>query len=136
MTTANINDHKITYYSDIDDTPIGRYNAFGMNLLYDASVGSSMEAIMERFHGLDAHLAEGNVRNAQIERNNLQITFYSMLKGENFAARALVCLLYSIDDELITDLSEGGMETTLQKLVDMEIPISKLRDIVFGQKKN
>ena len=37
--------HKIVYYSDIDDTPIGRYNTFQQNLLYDASVGNTIESI-------------------------------------------------------------------------------------------
>lgn len=135
MNTTTINDHKIVYYSDIDDTPIGRYNAFSANILYDCSVGNTMEAINERFESMDAHLEAGNNREARIERNNLQITFFSIMSQVNFAARALICLIYSIDGEKVTDLSEGGIATTLEKLNEIEISIGEIRAIVFGQKK-
>jgi len=136
MKTTTINSHRLTYYSDIDDMPIGRYNTFQQNLLYDASVGNTIEAVNERFESLDANLAAGNIKEARVERNNLQVTFFSIQSQVNFASRALVCLLTKIDDEPITDLSEGGIETTLAKIDEMGISIGEIRDIVFSQKKN
>ncbi len=136
MKTATINKHKITYYSGIEDTPIGRYNIFQQNLLYDASVGNSIESIMERFEGLDANLSAGKLKEARIERNNLQITFFSILNQVNFAARAMVCLITEIDGKPMNDLSEGGIETVLEKLKEIKVSIGDIQDLVFGQKKN
>ena len=136
MKTTIINDHKITFFSDIDDMPIGRYNIFQQNLLYDASLGNTIEAINERFESLDANLAVGKIKEARIERNNLQVTFFSILSQVNFASRALVCLIFSIDDEKVEDLSEGGITNILEKFEKINITIGEIRTIVFGQKKN
>ena len=113
---SNGKNHKIVYYSDIDDTPIGRYNTFQQNLLYDASVGNTIEAISERFAGLDANLQANKVKEAMVERNNLQVTFFSILTKVNFASRAMACVIYSIDGERVLDLSEGGINTVLKSL--------------------
>ena len=133
---SNGKNHKIVYYSDIDDTPIGRYNSFQQNLLYDASVGNTIEAISERFAGLDANLQANKVKEAMVERNNLQVTFFSILTKVNFASRAMACIIHSIDGERVLDLSEGGINTVLKKLEEIEVPIGTIRDLVFGQKKN
>jgi len=136
METLEVKKHKIRYYSDIDDTPIGRYNTFQQNLLYDASVGNTIEAISERFAGFDANLQANKIKEAMVERSNLQVTFFSILTKVNFASRAMVCLIHSIDGKEVTDLSEGGISEVLKKLEKMEVSIGTIRDLVFGQKKN
>ena len=105
-------------------------------MLYDASVGNTIEAISERFAGMDANLRANKIKEAMVERNNLQVTFFSILTKVNFASRAMVCLIHSIDGKEITDLSEGGISEILKKLEEIEIPIGTIRDLVFGQKKN
>lgn len=136
MESLEVNKHNIVYYSDIDDTPIGRYNTFQQNLLYDASVGNTIEAISERFAGFDANLRANKIKEAMVERSNLQVTFFSILTKVNFASRAMVCLIHSIDGKEVTDLSEGGIAEILKKLEEIEVPIGTIRDLVFGQKKN
>ena len=136
MRKIEFDDHTIVIYSNIDDLTIGRYNAFNQFLLMDSGVGSTIEQIQSRMNRLDSFLASEKLKYARIERQNLQITFFATLHKINFSQRAFCCLLKSIDGEEYNDLSDSGLENTIQKLDEIGVTMSMIKDIVITQKKN
>lgn len=135
MKTIKIKSHDIQIYSDIDDTPIGRYNQFNLYMLADSDVGSSMESVNARLSRMDAFLAAGDIKKARVERQNLQVTFYSTFNKLNYAQRAFCCLIYKINDDRFDDISDEGINTMIERLDKIGITHKEIYEVVRSQKK-
>jgi len=136
MKTITINKHKIKHYTSIDDMPIGRWNEFNVQLMYDSSIGETVEALNARIASAISFLNVGKTADANIELRNLMATYFSIEAQQNYMTRALICMIHSIDDEPVDDLNYDGISENIEKLKKMNIPIGTIREMVLEQKKN
>lgn len=87
----------IEEFESIDALPIVRHHLFNQFILQAVGVGSTMEDVQARLQKMDEFLASKIYDQANVERRNLQVTFYSMLEGLNYHHLAYACLIKKID---------------------------------------
>lgn len=135
MKTIKVGKHKIQIFSDIDDTPIGRYNQFNLYMLADSGIGSTLEDTQIRLNRIDTFLAAEELDSARTELINLQVNLYSIFEGISYPARAFVCLIANIDGKEKNDLSDEGIKETLNQLNEIGLTNKIVKETIQTQKK-
>jgi hypothetical protein len=119
MIEIAINSNKVLLYHAADELPIKRYSRFQKYNLIESGVGSDMESIAKHFAKLFEFISYKLHKEALEESKNLYYSFYMMLEEINIPGMAFACLVYSINDEVIVDISEDNLKNTVQRLSDM-----------------
>lgn len=108
---------KIVLYDDIDQMPIDRFNKVNKYWMLHDNLGSSFTDI-DSTHIGKLILVADNKEKVLKELENLRILIYNVINEVNPSHMAFACLVHSIDDKEVTDLSEDGIKRTLKDLND------------------
>lgn len=119
----------LTLYDSVKDLPIDRYQAFQKYLIQESHIGSDIGAIGLHFQRLDTLLQAGQIPQAQQERQNMHVSFFSILEGLNFQSKAFVCLLKSVEVEGIAH-NVGNIEDDTE--VDNALDLIKVIELTQG----
>lgn len=133
MLTKTINNTEYKFYASAKEMPIKLYNQVQRFLLQDMGIGSTMEAIDERFAVLDSLLSAGKIEEAIQERENQRFAFYTMIQGVNYRSLAFACHIFSIGGERLKDYSEENLQDVTN---DLNISVKEVDEIMADLKKN
>lgn len=115
MITFDFDGHKIKMWESIDEMPISRFMSYNKYMMIGGSFGSTFEDI-DRVHIASlVQILDDKVKALQ-QINNLRELIFNVLKGINYEHSAFVTMIYSIDGELVTDMSESGIEEVKKRL--------------------
>ena len=121
MKTINVNGNKIKYFDgDITELPALRFQKFNKFTLIDSGIGANLS-------DFDVHLerivkyAKTSPSDAIKEAQNLRQNVYLMLKDINPSNMAFCTLVYEVNGEPFTDLTDSGIKQLYEKL-NQEIP--------------
>jgi hypothetical protein len=136
MKTIKIGKLNVTFYSGIKDMPVKKYDQMQSLLLQDFGIGSTMADVDKHFRNLDSFLQSGNIEDANIERQNLQLAFYSAIEKINYKSLAFACLIHSINDIQIKDTSDEGIQQIIERLSNEGLEVKIVEEMLNELKKN
>ena len=105
----------IKIYDDIDQMPIARFMLVNKYWMLHDSIGSSIEDF-DANHYTKFTLIAGDKDKTLKELANFRILIYNIMNEINVQHLSFACLIYSINDKEITDLSEGNLKQILHEL--------------------
>lgn len=131
MKTLEVGQHKLVYYESVDELPMSRYQKFSKYLLVDAGLGADAEHFTEHVDRACAFIRSNQLDNAQKELTNMTQGIQLILAELSPAFLAFAALLYSVDGEEITDVSDEGLTRITEKLSDIPagVMFTKLDEI-------
>jgi len=116
MEKYKVNNHEIEAYAGVEDLPIGRYKKFNLQMLRDSGIGTNMEAIIRNLTKMDDYMQANKWKEASIMRANIQSQLFSTLNELDYKQLAFVCLIHSIDGDVVEDVSDTGLIAVVKKL--------------------
>ncbi len=125
----------IKYYSSAKECPMDRYTELQKWLVIESGIGSNIESINARYLRLRAFIEEGRYADALIENENAFKATISALEGVSYISMAFACLVAAVGGETCDDITESGLQTTVQKIIKSGITYQELSDVVDEVKK-
>lgn len=115
MKEIAIKGHIIKLYDSIDEMPILNFQKYNKFILIDSGLGSDIDSIDSHLVNLAKLIKTDRVK-ASKELQNLRQTMHMIVSGISPKYLAFAALIYSIDGEILTDLSDDGLKNALNKL--------------------
>ena len=115
MKTIELNGKKLQMYDSIDELPIINFQKYNKYILFDSGIGSDVNSIDTHLVKL-AKLIKTDKSKAARELQNMRLNMHMVVSEISPANMAFVALIYSIDGELLTDLSEDNIKHILETL--------------------
>lgn len=109
------NGHIIKLYDSIDEMPIVNFQKYNKFILIDSGLGSDIDSVDSHLVNLVKLIKTDKVK-ASRELQNLRQTMHMIVSGISPKYLAFAALIYSIDGEVITDLSDDNLKNVLNKL--------------------
>lgn len=126
----------VKLYQSIEEMPIELYNLFNEFGLKDAEIGNNMADIDAKYKNLATFIVSKQNEKALQELNNLYQTHWSIINKINYQSLQFGCMVYSINDEVITDYSEDNLTALLKNLSSKGLRLKDVREEVINLKKN
>lgn len=118
METMKFGKTEIKMYVSADETPIDRWTMFNKYLMLDGIIGNSFEDIDAIHIRTLYEIMDDKVKLVQALKNFRELV-YNISEGVNYQHSAFCTFIYSINNELITDLSESGITNILARLSEI-----------------
>ena len=106
----------VEYFEDVNTAPINRFVKFNSLMALSASVGSTLDDMQKRDHNVIAFLKANDIQSALQELQNKSLTKHFLKSGYTPSGHALAVMVKSIDGVERTDISEKGLQDTLDLL--------------------
>lgn len=124
--------HKIKLYDSIDEMPIVNFQKYNKFILIDSGLGSDIDSVDNHLVNL-AKLIKTDKEKASQELQNLRQTLHLIVSNISPKYLAFTALIHSIDNEIITDLSDDNLKKVLSTLNN--IKHSKIIEFLVWFKK-
>jgi len=107
----------VKLYDDIDQMPVDRFNKANKYWMLHDNIGSSISDFdLNHFNKLA--LLAGDKEKCKAELHNFRILVWNIQNEINVEHLSFACLVHSINDKEIDDLSEGSLKDVLKRLSD------------------
>lgn len=140
MTEVTIKGHKIVFYDNIKKTPIRRYQQSNKYLMIASDIGSDFSDFDRKTGRVIEFLKKGMLTEAVGEMENRRQTVWNAYKNYVPTGMAFALLIHSINGKLKDDISDDGLEKTLDQLdkigVTYEDMMNNLTDVKKKSKFN
>lgn len=133
MRIEKIAGHKVEFYDSIDELPVVRYQRFNKMLLVDAGVGSDISDFDNHIERVLTFIANGKNEMAATELSNLRQNVFFVQQNLSPRFLAFASLIKSIDGKPCNDISDDGLQRTLQRLKNS--PVGKMVALFTAAKK-
>ena len=132
-----LNEVKVKIFDSIksEGFTIDKWNEFQSYLVQDIGIGSTMQDVNSHHAKLDHFLANNNLKEAAKERENMQYNFFAMLNKINFKSLCFGILIDSVNDEKVTDYSEGAIKKRIDYLASKGLTNDHVSGILEEVKK-
>lgn len=111
-----INGHRIEFYESIEDLPMIRFQKYSKYVLVESGVGSSYQDSLKKIARVQGYIKTKDYESANADLQNLALNFQLIFNETNLKSFAFACLIKSIDGKMVLDVSEQGLQKTLDKL--------------------
>lgn len=132
MREVIINKHKLKLYDSIDEMPIVNFQKYNKYVLIDSGLGSDIDSVDNHLVNL-AKLIKTDKAKATQELQNLRQTMHLIVNKISPKYLAFAALIHSVDDNIVTDLSDDNLRKILNEL--NEVKHGKLLSIIENFKK-
>lgn len=133
MRRIDIEGHKIDIYDSIDDMPIARFHRFNRNLLVDGGIGGTVADVDKHLMRAVEFMKNDDKASVVRELENLRQGVHLVEQGISPKGLAFASLVYAIDGELVTDLTDDNLQLIMQRLGTMTV--KELSQLVEEVKK-
>lgn len=133
MRRIELEGHKIDIYDSIEDMPIARFQRFSRNLLVDSGIGGTVADVDRHLMRTIEFLKDNDSKNAIKELENLRQGVHLVEQGISPKGMSFASIVYAIDNEVVTDLTDDSLMNIMQKLGSMTV--SELSHMVEEVKK-
>ena len=120
-------------YDNIDELPIRRFHRWQKVLMMAAGVGATLSDFDTHIDRVVRYLKASDTDNAVKELENLRQNVNVMQQEIPLTGMAFAALVKSIDGVACDDISEDGLQRTLDKLGD--VTVKEMQDNVLASKK-
>lgn len=135
MTEVKIKGHKVVFYDSIKQMPIRRYQQSNKYLMIASDIGSDFADFDKRTLKVMEFLKKGMLGEAVKEMENRRQTIWNAYKNYNPQGMSLALLVKSIDGRPRNDISDEGLEKTLDELNRIGFTYDNLEEALSDVKK-
>lgn len=133
MKTITLNDSVLKMYDDIDELPIVNFQKFNKYMLIDSGIGSDIDSIDKHITRLAKLVKLDDKAQALQELQNMRQNMHMIVNNISPIHLAFATLIYSINGQRLTDLSDENLNALLHRLQCTKR--SKVIDLVLSFKK-
>lgn len=119
MKEVKVGKHLVKMYDSIEDLPIVRHHKFSKLMLIDAHIGSDIADFDAHLERVLRYMRNGKNDLAEKELLNLRQNIFFIQTEMSPKHLAFASLIYSVDGEENTDLSDAALKKVLAKLSDV-----------------
>jgi len=109
---------RLKLFDSIEDLPIERFMKANKYWMLHDSIGSDISDFDKNHYNKFALIA-GDKEKMLKSLENFRILVFNIMNEINVQHLSFACLVYSINDQLITDLSEESLKGVLKRLSDL-----------------
>lgn len=135
MRTIEIGKHKVEVFDSAEMMPMKRYQRFNKFLMIDNEVGSDFADFNKRSSKAIELLKKGLLDEAVKELDNRRQMVYNAFMGYSPKGRAMAIMVHSIDGEVFTDYSKGGLDKVIDRLDEIGFTYALTDETVRDVKK-
>lgn len=121
MREVKLGKHKVVLYNSIEELPMVRFHRYNKMLLLDAGLGSDLEAVDGHIERAVRFIKGDHRQEAATEMENIRQTIYLILQGMCPKHLAFAVLVKEIDGKPCDDVSDEGLQKTLDVLGDVPL---------------
>ena len=116
----------VKLYNDIEQMPIERFNKMNKYWMLNDNIGSSISDFDKNHYG-KLQLVADDKEKVLKQLENFRILVYNIINEVNVNHLSFACLVYSINDKLVTDLTEENLNVVLKELSDLGLTEETLK---------
>lgn len=135
MKVFRYNWHTVEVYDSIQDTPVTRFQAYNLNAMLDAGIGSDMDSFVRHRVKAIQFAQAGDLESAEREFVNMEMNLAFIMSNTSPEMQSFASLVKSIDGEAVEDISEDGIKATIARLGKKEFTLRMLREGLSHIKK-
>ena len=135
MRTEKINGHEVKIYDGIDELPITRFQAANKYMMIDAGLGSDLSAFDGHLATCMQYMANGDLKKAEQTLLNARESLHFVVSNVSPKMMAFACFVHSIDGVEYDDLTESGVNNTIEVIKKTKISIGLVSDLIRNVKK-
>lgn len=130
------NQHKVTLFESCEEITAKRWKEVQKKSYESAEVGSSIQDFQRNF-GKVFKFAGAKDKQSELlqELKNLNRNVFYGLAGIDLKSYEFALFVYSIDGKQCTDISDSGLEKTINRLHDLGIKQSQVESVLIDLKK-
>ena len=121
MKEVKLGKHKVVLYNSIEELPIVRFHRYNKMLRLDAGLGSDLGAIDGHIERAVRYITNDKRKEAATEMDNIRQTIYMIMQGLSPKHLAFAVLVKEIDGKPCDDVSDEGLQKTLEVLGDVPL---------------
>ena len=125
---------RVKLYDDIDQLPIKRFMLANKYWMLHDEIGSSIEDFDQK-HYPKFTLTAGDKEKTLKGLANFRILVYNIMNEVNVEHLSFACLIHSINDKEVTDLSDNNLKKILSELSDLGLTQAALKKKLNQQEK-
>lgn len=110
--------HSVILYESIENLPAVQFSKMQKYQMIESGIGSNISEFDRHLDKVAKFLKHDEKNKAIEELKNLRHLFFHCLNEVDPSHLAFCCQVHSIDGEMITDFSEGSLETMRKRLSD------------------
>ena len=111
-----INNHRVELFESVEDLPMIRFQKYSKYVLIDSGVGNTYEDVLKKIAKVNGYIERKDFESAKGDLKNMALSVSLVFSEMNLKSLAFACLVKSVDDEPVTDISEEGLQKVLLKL--------------------
>ena len=127
MNTIFIGKNKVELYDSIDEMPIVRYIEYNKYLLIESGIGATYEDINRNIDKLAVYISMNDKENGGKQLMLMKQNLYFVLQGNNPEFLAFACIIHSINNKRVLDISAENLQSIIDKFKhDLVIKIDNI----------
>lgn len=133
MKCLELNGKILKVYDSIDEMPIVNFQKYNKYLLIDSGIGSTVDDVDGHIVRVAKYIKANNTKSALQELQNMRQNIHMINNQISPKYLAFAALIYSIDGEKVTDLSDDNLKNILDSL--KKVKHSFIVDFLMSVKK-
>lgn len=121
MRRIELEGHKLDIFDSIDDMPIARFHRFSRNLLVESGIGGTVADVDRHLMRTIEFLKSNDSKSAIKELENLRQGVHLVENGISPKGLAFASIVYAIDGETVTDLTDDNLVKIMERLGSMTV---------------
>lgn len=117
MKKQNIGRLRVEFYDDVNELPSERYHKFNTYCLLYMGIGSDTEAMQKHYADIMQALQKKDLDRLNKMFQNYYYCLHLINEKIDLPSLAVACLVKSINEKDITDISEEGLREVSKRLV-------------------
>jgi hypothetical protein len=117
MREETIGKHSVVFYDSIDELPMPRLHKWQKYIFFDSNIGGTAEDAARHAIAIREANARGDKDRVAKLTMNLEQSLRFAVSNMNPKSLAYASMIHSINGVPQTDITEYGLETTLQKVL-------------------
>ncbi len=117
---------RLLLYDDIEQMPIERFNKINKYWMLSDAIGSSIGDFDKNHYGKFQVLVDDRDKMLK-QLENFRVLVYNVMTEVNVNHLSFACMVYSIDGEEVTDMSENNLKSMLKRLSDLGLTEETLK---------
>lgn len=116
MNTCVVGGHKVELYSSIDEMPMANYHKFNKYLMFESGLAPNANGVIGHLSRMSELLSAEEYDKLRLEIQNTYQAVSFIMEEMSPISMAFACMVYKIDGELVTDLSDEAMKLLSYRL--------------------
>lgn len=136
MNTCAVGGHTVKLYDSIDEMPMANYHRFNKYIIFDSGLAPDANGVIGHLSRMNELLNAESYDKLRIELQNTYQAINFIMNDVSPVSMAFACMVYSIDGEEVTDLSDEALKLLSYRLNREKARVLRSKVEEFKKKLN